>query len=474
MDQLRAIFKKLDLDGDGKITPKEIIALAQKAGLKPVESLINESFQIINLTGKLEIPEPLFLFKLQCRIMCPQCEKDLKKIFKVVDSNKDGYIQFEELWTLMEKFNLHTLEEAKAIFDKFDTNKDSKLDLPEFKSMLKASPQAYGISQALVMFFKRCPFMEAFRRIDTNGDGKILPEELKVLGDKLGLNHPLQKYSEYLSVINPLHVPEVDAALFVHLMKERMADKSKLKEMKRFFKFLDKSGDGLLDADEILSFVTALGLKFTKEKITEGIKAFDLNNDGKIEPKEFAEFVGVHDNVRIGIHALLLLTQDCPYKRAFDYFDNNHDGSISPDEIVVISKKLKNEWSLEKATKCLSILNPTGKAEITEDLFYSILKMRMECPCAEKELLEAFKFIDTDNNGFITPKEMVEFVTNLLGERVIPYEKIISEIYKFDTNGDLKISLCEFMTLVNSNLRAKIAFQTILMFLTAENKSCCK
>jgi Ca2+-binding EF-hand superfamily protein len=115
-----------------------------------------------------------------------------------------------------------------------------------------------------------------------------------------------------------------------------------------------------------------------------------------------------------------------------------------------------------------------GVPEVSNDLFYAILKVRLECPCAEKDLLEAFKFIDSDHNGFLTPKEVIEFVTLLLGEKAISYEQVISAIYKFDTNGDLKISPCEFMTLVNGSLKVKIGLQTLLMFMTAENKCCDK
>ena len=472
MEQYKELFARLDADKDGKITPKEIIAIANVMGLKPKEDIINEAFHTINMTGKLEVTEPLFLFNLLCRVKCPSYEPELKKIFKIVDANKDGFIQFDEMWAVVEKFKAHTKEETLDMFNKFDANKDNKLELDEFKAMVKSSPKSYASAQAILMFMKRCPYLEAFRKIDTNGDGKILPEEVKAIGDKVGLNKPIEKYYEYLSVVNPLHKPELDMALFVKLLQERMADKSKLKELKRFFAFLDTNKDGKVDANELNAFVEKLGISHSKAKVEAAFKVYDTNNDGFIDAKEFAEFIVLHENVRIAIHALLMLTQDCPYKKAFEYFDTDHNGKITVPELVEISKKLKVNWNEEKATKVLTALNPMGVAEVAEDLFYAILKLRLECPCAEKDLLEAFKFIDNDHNGYLTPKEVMAFIALLLGEKAMSYEKVISAIYKFDSNGDLKISPCEFMTMVNGNLKVKIALQSLLMFMTAGNKCC--
>jgi calcium-binding protein CML len=262
--------------------------------------------------------------------------------------------------------------------------------------------------------------------------------------------------------------------MFVKLLKERMADKSKLKEVKRFFKFLDTNKDGKIDASELIAFVSKLGISHSKTKVEAAFKVYDTNKDGFIDAREFAEFIVLHENVRLAIHALLMLTQDCPCKKAFEYFDSDHNGKITVPELVEISKKLKVNWNEEKATKVLTALNPMGVPEVADDLFYGILKVRLECPCAEKDLLEAFKFIDSDHNGYLTPKEVVDFMTLLLNDKAISYEQVISAIYKYDTNGDLKISPCEFMALVNGNQKVKIGLQALLMFMTAGNKCCDK
>ena len=475
MEQYQELFKKLDLDQDGKITPKEIIQIANKFGLTPKEEVINESFHILNMTAKLEVTLPLFLFNLKCRLMCPCALNDTKKIFKIIDTNKDGYIVLEELWACVDKFKNHTLEETKAMFEKYDTNKDSKIDFSEFKVMIKESDKTYATAQALLMFMKKCPYMEAFRKLDTNGDGKISPDELKALGDKLGANKPIEKYVEYLCTINPLHKPEVDAALFVQLLKERVKDKSNLADIKKFFIFLDLNHDGMIDGEELYGFLTKAGLKYSKEKVLAQMKLYDLNGDGKIDIREFAEYVSMNEHVRIGIHTMLLLAQDCPFKQSFRFYDKNNDGVITPAELAEISKKFNANWDEEKAKNVLKALNPTGVPEIKEDLYYSILQLRMNCACFEKCLVKAFDMIDSDHNGCISPKEARDFIHKLLGENVVSNERIMEWLLKYDTNGDMKISLCEFMSFVNNNFRVKLMLQSLLMMVTAEEcGKCCE
>ena len=482
MEPLRAIFKKLDTDGDGKITPKEIIAIAEKFGLHPNPDIINEAFNMHNFTGKLEIPEPLFLIILSCRLKMPIFQKELKKIFKVVDINNDGFISLEELQTILEKMTLATKEEAASLFTKFDVNKDGKLDFDEFKEMVKSDCKYNAACQALLIFMKRCPYREAFRRIDLNGDGKILPEELKTFGDKLGLKHPLEKYIEFLCVANPLHKPEIDMSLFVHMLQDRMTDKTKNLEVKKFFHFIDSNHDGKLGADEILALTKGLGLTYSMEKIIKGIKLYDTDNDGSIDGKEFVDFLAGHDKVRMGIQTLLMLSQSCPYKRAFEYFDADNDGKIAVPELFAAAKKMGVNWTEEQCKKSLATLNPLGIPELSNESFYMILYARLHCPCAEIDLLKVFKYIDTDHNGYVTAKELYEFINRIIPEKHIKYEAILRQLYKFDNNGDLKISPSEFMHMVGEHLRVKIAMQTLLMFLTAgtdcgkccEESKCCE
>ncbi|CAJ2646205.1 unnamed protein product [Trifolium pratense] len=103
-------------------------------------------------------------------------------------------------------------DEMKWVFEKFDTNKDGKISLEEYKAAAKALDKGIGDGDALKAFkamdsdkdgfidFKE--FMEmfngegskikeediksAFQVFDINGDGKISPEELSQIFKRLG------------------------------------------------------------------------------------------------------------------------------------------------------------------------------------------------------------------------------------------------------------------------------------------------
>ncbi len=86
-----------------------------------------------------------------------------KKIFNVVDINKDGLIDFPEFANLikeiekksckspeeMEKFekNYLTEDKIKTTFSEFDTNKDGRIDFPEFQEIFRDLMEANLIAQ---------------------------------------------------------------------------------------------------------------------------------------------------------------------------------------------------------------------------------------------------------------------------------------------------------------------------------------
>ena len=167
-----------------------------------------------------------------------------------------------------------------------------------------------------------------------------------------------------------------------------------------------------------------------------------------------------------------MLSRECPFKQVFAQLDADHDGKITPKEIMALAQRLKVAWTEDECAKRLCILNPLGIPELPEDCFYLLLKCRMNCPCAEKSVMKLFDLIDTDKNGELAPKEVMNFYSLMLPGKKIEFKKVAKGIYKYDKNGDMRIGLTEFMNFLSDNLKAKIVAQTLLMFATAGD--CCK
>lgn len=100
-----------------------------------------------------------------------------------------------------------------------------------------------------------------------------------------------------------------------------------VQDLRNIFKELDENGDGTLSFDEIKK-----GFKkfYSDEKIAEKelddiMKRIDQDNNECIEYEEF---------IRATVNLDILLTEE-NLKLAFQHFDKDHSGSLTPDEIKV-------------------------------------------------------------------------------------------------------------------------------------------
>ncbi len=134
--ELKKIFKKLDINGDGRLTYKEL-----KDGF-----------------GKLAPGNRI----------SGVSEADLNRIIEDVDQDMNGYIEYEEfLRVTVNKRNIISENNLRLAFDKFDENKDGKLSMDEIKKVLGATDNQY--------------IQQIIEKIDENNDGEISFEEFSIM-----------------------------------------------------------------------------------------------------------------------------------------------------------------------------------------------------------------------------------------------------------------------------------------------------
>lgn len=132
-DKVLQLFKATDLDGDGKITPRE----AEEHGTKNFNSLDKNGNGMIDVS---EMTAPLEAF------IMPR----VKRQIAAWDKNGDGKVTRDEL--------AKPLEER---FDDLDTNRDGVLAAEELVASQKTKMQSFS----------------PLAHLDTNGDGIITLEE---------------------------------------------------------------------------------------------------------------------------------------------------------------------------------------------------------------------------------------------------------------------------------------------------------
>lgn len=127
----------------------------------------------------------------------------------------------------------------------------------------------------------------AFRLLDTNGDGKITYKELKNGIDKV--------YGHTLSEIQIMYIiSQVDGDKDGYISYEEFlrsgGSKGKLfqeKNIKLLFKDLDKNNDGKLSYEELKVLFSNLENKYIKKLIEK----MDQNKDGSIDYDEFMQLL---------------------------------------------------------------------------------------------------------------------------------------------------------------------------------------
>ena len=109
-----------------------------------------------------------------------------------------------------------------------------------------------------------------------------------------------------------------------------------LKEYKEAFDLFDREKIGLIGTEDVYSLLKNFGDTTPKEEISENLREFDNDGDGKLSFDEFVTFLQNSYVTLDEIEAVI---------RAFKTFDRNNDGFIDLMEFKFILEKLGHNLS---------------------------------------------------------------------------------------------------------------------------------
>ena len=139
----------------------------------------------------------------------------------------------------------------------------------------------------------------------------------------------------------------------------------------KMFEHLDSNKDGVVDRDEFVNsmpiFMQIPGVDMRDYAII--FNALDLNNDGNLSLNEFGMFLeGAKLDSLQRLQTLdpsLIAEMTAEVRNLFQTFDVNHDGFITPDEILLAMRAIgRNSVTLEEAQSIVKSVDGNGDGRL--------------------------------------------------------------------------------------------------------------
>lgn len=201
-----------------------------------------------------------------------------------------------------EIFNKIENDEPDYTISEFDYVSEEAKDL--LKKLLQKNPnKRISAKEALLH-----PWIKKYTNINNSAN----KSNNKGLG--LSLKNCLQTFNSK----QKLH--QASVAFIVHQMRNNKM----IRKLTEIFKELDESGEGLLSKEELKKgYKKYFSDQLTDKEFDEIMKTIDQDKSGEISIEEFLRATVNYES----------LIAEKNLKYAFDYFDKDHSGTLSPDEI---------------------------------------------------------------------------------------------------------------------------------------------
>ena len=143
--------------------------------------------------------------------------------------------------------------------------------------------------------------------------------------------------------------------------------------------------------------------------------------------------------------------QRSQWRRIFDLFDDDGEGSIDRNEMRDLMRKFSPEATIDEIEAVCDALDSDGGGDISFEEFFDFtqkLIFHMASVGDTRALAgDMFRLIDADNSGEITVHEMHAVVSDLLGLD-LSVEDVFNVVQDIDEDGNGELDLEEFEVLL--------------------------
>ncbi|KAK8657420.1 hypothetical protein V6N13_035661 [Hibiscus sabdariffa] len=153
LQELEAVFKKFDANGDGKISSSELGSIMGSLGQKPTDEELLNMIKEVDDDGDGFINFEEFVVLNTKGVDSNDVLKDLREAFSVYDLDGNGSISAEELHQVLQSLGDDcSIAECRRMISGVDSDGNGLVDFEEFKVMMMAGTSLkkktpFGISK---------------------------------------------------------------------------------------------------------------------------------------------------------------------------------------------------------------------------------------------------------------------------------------------------------------------------------------
>ncbi|KVI05443.1 probable calcium-binding protein CML25 [Cynara cardunculus var. scolymus] len=150
-EELEQVFKKFDVNGDGKISSSELGSIMGSLGQRPSEDELKKMILDVDADGDGFIDLQEFIELNTKGIDSAELMENLKDAFSVFDIDKNGSITAEELQNVLGSLGEDcSLGECRRMIDGVDQDGDGMISFDEFKVMMMG-PRIVAIDHEMTL-----------------------------------------------------------------------------------------------------------------------------------------------------------------------------------------------------------------------------------------------------------------------------------------------------------------------------------
>ena len=136
--ELRRAFREFDLNGDGSISKTELADVIKVLGSTATQEEVDDMISKVDRDGNGEIDFREFMKLMESNHFIPSADEEIKGLFEAIDTDNDGYITEVEVGEMMKKLGEKVRKkDIRKMVKEADKNKDGKISFIEFKAMVE-------------------------------------------------------------------------------------------------------------------------------------------------------------------------------------------------------------------------------------------------------------------------------------------------------------------------------------------------